>query len=264
MATINRTRALRAAATATAEAKAEVLRTAILDGLAHEFKTPLAVILAASEGLEEAGNLTPVQRELAAEITSEVMRLSELTSSLLNRNETDYEELKPRMTDLNLSRFLSSVVETFARRHTERDVRFIHNEADSICVEGDKELLRLVVSQLLDNAVKYSMPESSITVSLGKASGRIEVRIQNTGSSIPPTEQEMVFQRFYRGDRHRYVMAGSGLGLYVARRIAIAHGGTLTVDATGARDDETTLLMTLPLMERNTPDGVSLQSVGCR
>src|SRR5208282_6802738 len=97
-------------------------------------------------------------------------------------------------------------------------------------VMADPELLRLALSQLLDNAVKYSLPDSEIKVEIEARGEMIYVRVSNSGSSIAAAEQQRIFERFYRGAEARRFTSGSGLGLYVARKIALAHGGMLDLD----------------------------------
>ena len=86
------------------------------------------------------------------------------------------------------------------------------------------------MGELLDNACKYSLPGSEITVAVEPKGGMIFIRVTNSGSSILDSEQQRIFERFYRGEQARRFSAGSGLGLYVARKIAVAHGGQLDLD----------------------------------
>jgi two-component system, OmpR family, sensor histidine kinase KdpD len=97
----------------------------------------------------------------------------------------------------------------------------------TIEVPADRQLLDLALTQLLDNAFKYSLPASAITVSVRAEAGFVMTSVRNKGNSIPSEEQDRIFERFYRGNRVRNLVSGSGLGLYVARKIADAHGGSL-------------------------------------
>lgn len=264
IASVDRIHAMESAATATAEAKAEVFRTVILDAMAHEFKTPIAVIAAAAGGLQESDNLTSVQRDIAAEIENEAVRLGELTSSLLGKH-AGYKPMEARLATTDLRLLVASILETFTSHHRERNIEYVRNLPDPLYAAVDNDLLRLALNQLLDNAIKYSQPESRIEVSVTQSGAGTEIRVRNNGSTIPAAEQEMIFQRFYRGARQRHIAPGSGLGLYVARKIAIAHGGTLTVDARAAQDEGVTFLMTLPRSEEDFQyAGITVQSAGCR
>ena len=94
--------------------------------------------------------------------------------------------------------------------------------------------------QLLDNACKYSHSGSAIKIGIELQDESVAVRVWNSGSSIAPSERTRIFERFYRGTEARQVAPGSGLGLYVARKIVQAHGGNLDLEAGDALDGEGT------------------------
>jgi two-component system sensor histidine kinase KdpD len=224
-----RTRAFQRASESAAAAQTEVYRSAILDALAHEFKTPLATILAAAGGIRETGSLRAEQLEMAETVESEALRLGSLTSRLLRVARLDREDVRPQMEVTNLASLVADMVEQYKRLPSDRRFSFTH-QAESIEASVDTELLRLALSQLLDNASKYSLPGSEITVAMETQGDMIYVRVANSGSSIPAGEQHRIFDRFYRGEDARRFTTGSGLGLYVARKIALAHGGLLDLD----------------------------------
>jgi len=105
--------------------------------------------------------------------------------------------------------------------------------------------MSLAMSQLLENACKYSPPDARILVELSAGENAAAIDVRNEGDPIPPNERSRVFDRFYRGTNAKRTAAGSGLGLYVARKIALAHGGDLAlVDTAG---DGVAFRLTLPL-----------------
>ena len=233
-----RTRAFRRASEAAAAAQTEVYRSAILDALAHEFKTPLATILAAAGGIREAGSLGAVQMEMTETVESEAARLGSLTSRLLQVARLDREEIKPHLEVTDLAAVASEIVEQYKRFPLDREVSFF-KPAESALVRFDPELLRLALSQLLDNACKYSLPGSVVKVEIETQADMVYLRVSNSGSSIPPAEQSRIFERFHRGAEARRFTTGSGLGLYVARKIALAHGGRLDLDIQRLNDGVT-------------------------
>jgi two-component system sensor histidine kinase KdpD len=210
-----------------AAVQTEVFRTAILDALAHEFKTPLATILAVIGGIRESRRLGPEQEEMAGMIESEVSRLNRLTTRLLRTARLDREEVKPRLEPVEIAPFLERVVHRYMARYQDRCVPVISRT--SVEVPADRQLLDLALTQLLDNAVKYSQPASTITVDIGDEEGFLTIIVRNEGNSIAPGERDRIFERFYRGARVRNLVSGSGLGLHVARKIAAAHGGSLNL-----------------------------------
>ncbi len=240
-----RSRAFRRSSQTAAAAQIEIYRTAVLDALAHEFKTPLATILTAAGGLREAGPLDSVQEELCETVESEASRLGNLTSRMLRVARLDREDVKPRMevTDLNL--LLAQLVDQYSRPPADR--QFSVETCDrAIEVLADPELLRLAVSQLLDNACKYSPAGSAVEIAVEQQADLVKVRVSNNGPSIPPAEQGRIFERFYRGKETRSLTSGSGLGLYVARKIALAHGGALDLDSQRRLNPGVTFCLAIP------------------
>jgi two-component system sensor histidine kinase KdpD len=225
-AALDRAHSFRRASTESAAAQAEVFRTAILDALAHEFKTPLATIMAVAGGIRESGKLEPAQEEMAGMIESEASRLSHLTTRLVRTARLDREELKPRLKQIDIVSFVDRVVRRYMAHSHERRVA-VDSCCESVEVPADPQLLDLALTQLLDNAFKYSLPASAITVSVRTEGGFVITSVRNEGNSIAPDEQDRIFERFYRGTRVRNLVSGTGLGLYVARKIADAHIGSL-------------------------------------
>jgi len=234
---IEQAHAFQQASHAAAAAETEVFRGAVLDALAHEFKTPLATIMTAAGGLREFGRLAPEQVELTEVVESETSRLAQLTSRLLRLARLDREAVKPQMELTDIAGVVRSIVEQYSRRWPDR--RFSFLKGGRVDVMGDRELLWLGLGQLLDNACKYSGEGAVITVSLESANGHVVVRVRNSGSTISPTERRKVFERFYRGVEARRLTPGSGLGLYVARKIAVAHGGSLELEQTEGEEGAT-------------------------
>jgi two-component system sensor histidine kinase KdpD len=228
-ATQERTRAFRRASESAAAAQTEVYRSAILDALAHEFKTPLATILAAAGGIREIGSLGAEQLEMTETVEIEATRLGNLTSRLLQVARLDREEIRPQLEITDIAAVVADIVEQYKRLPNDRRIASSQKEGPVEAL-ADPELLRLALNQLLDNACKYSLPGSEITVAMEAQGGMIYVRVANSGSSIPQSEQHRIFERFYRGSDARRFTSGSGLGLYVARKIALAHGGQLDLD----------------------------------
>jgi signal transduction histidine kinase len=126
------------------------------------------------------------------------------------------------------------LVERIANRYaTQFSERRISVSCPCPCVKApaDRELLDLAITQLLDNALKYSIPDSAVTLQITKEEESVMIRVRNEeGNFIAPDEQERIFERFYRGTDVRKLTSGAGLGLYVARKIVVAHGGSLVLD----------------------------------
>jgi two-component system sensor histidine kinase KdpD len=232
-AALQRAQAFRSATAAAAHAQAEMLRSAILDGLAHEFKTPLATILTAAGGLRATGSMQPEQAELAEMIEVEASRLGDLTSRLIRLARLDREEVKPRLERIDAAELAEMSAKRYAKVWPNRRIRFRRQGGNSE-VRVDPELIGLALSQLLENACRYSEADSLVLIEFAEEDRLAAVTVWNDGPPIPVNERERIFERFYRGDAARTAAPGSGLGLFVARKIVLAHGGNLSLVDPGA------------------------------
>jgi two-component system sensor histidine kinase KdpD len=233
-AAVERSRSFQSAADAAAHAQAELLRSAILDALAHEIKTPLATILTAAGGIRAAGSMQPQQAELTEMIETEASRLGELTSRLLRLARLDSEEVKPRLEPVDAAELAQKSVRRYSKIWPDRQISF-RRDGEIPDTPVDSELILLAMSQLLENACKYSRPDARVSVDLKAEGATAVITIWNDGAPIPANERGRIFDRFYRGTAARRISPGSGLGLFVARKIALAHGGDLALVDTGAQ-----------------------------
>jgi two-component system sensor histidine kinase KdpD len=243
---LERAHTFRSASHAAAAAQAELFRGAILDALAHEFKTPLATIVTAAGGLRELGPLCPEQADLTDIVETEASRLSLLTSRLLRTAQLDREEVKPQLELTDMADLVTVVAEQYSRQWSNRKLS-IRKDAVATEVMADPELLQLALRQLLDNACKYSVAGSAVTVSIDLQDEWVNILTSNSGSFIRPSERTRIFERFYRGAEARHTAPGSGLGLYVARKIVQAHGGSLDLEMGTATYQDTAFRLALPL-----------------
>jgi signal transduction histidine kinase len=149
---------------------------------------------------------------------------------------------------IDLASVLSDTVDQYSKFSAGHIISVV-NECDSSEVNADPELLRLAVGQLLDNACKYSAPGSAVTMNIAREGDSIAVRVVSKGNPIPPHERSKIFDRFYRGMDSRHVTSGSGLGLYVARKIALALGGNLDLDSQQGLSEGSAFRLILPVPE---------------
>ncbi len=228
-----------------AEAAREVeqLRTAVLDALAHQFKTPLATILTASSGLLAAGGLSGSQAELVTLIDEEAGELNGLASHLLRAAKLDGVDFKPNRELLLLSSLIEPAIETL--KETSADARFrVHVSQSETPVMADRKLMITVLAQLFENAIKYSVPESPINVEVKLKDAEVIVSVENQGPGIAPADREKIFERFHRAPGTEQGPPGTGLGLSIVRRIVEAHSGRVWVE--GDQDCGATFSLGLP------------------
>jgi two-component system sensor histidine kinase KdpD len=254
---LERARSFEKESRAEAARQAEQLRTAVLDGLAHAFKTPLTVILTASSGILDAGRLSQDDAELAALIDEQAGHLNRLTTELLQMARIDAAEVRLRREWVSVLPLLEDVLERHREQLRDRRVE-ISEGAAQLDVQGDREMLATAVEQFIDNASRYSTPGSAICVSAEESLGEIIISVHNEGPPIRPADRERIFERFYRAEESRHRAPGTGLGLSIVKKTAEAHGGRAWVvsdERTG-----TTFFLALPRGARRQIDAIARQS----
>ncbi len=241
--TLERARALEKEMRAEVARQAEQLRSAVIEALAHQIKTPLCVIQVASTSLPAMGELSPMQAELVTTIDDQSTKLNDLVTRLLGTADLETAEIKPVLFPTMASELIRDAigkVEDQAQR-----ARFLVSVAsDEVPALVDGKLMTLAFTQLIDNAIKYSVPRSPIKVNVGMAAQEISVRVQNQGGVIAPADRERIFERFYRTADARKGPVGTGLGLSIAKRIVDAHHGRIKVESDAT--DGTVFEITLP------------------
>jgi two-component system sensor histidine kinase KdpD len=240
---LERARAQDLARQVEAARQSEQLRTTLIDAMAHEFKTPLTSIKAATTSLRaNPDQPAPTRAELIAIADEETVRLQALIDDAIEmaRLDTARIEIQPALSDL-----VEIVREALAGLRDEAEGRAVRvlDEPGLAPVAVDRRLVRLAIRQLLDNAFKYSTPGAPVAVRLQETADSAVVEIVNAGEGIPLAEQSRIFQRFYRSPSVKHQAPGTGLGLSIAHSIARAHHGDLTVSS---RPGETAFRLTLP------------------
>ncbi len=193
---------------------------------AHELKTPLAILQGQVEqSIAQCEAGSEVQGQLSG-ILDEVQRLATITRKLLLLSRADAGGLRLHRVPFDLSLLLRELLDDAQMLAQQLEVRGV--VAPSLTVAADAELLTQLLHNLLSNAIKHNRPVGWIRIGAKRRGGRIEVAIANSAPEIPAEERERVFERFYRADsaRSRHI-EGAGLGLSLAREIALAHGGQL-------------------------------------
>lgn len=225
---MERARVVEATARAEAAQESSELRATVLDALAHEFKTPLTSMKAASSDLIASASASAKDRELVSIIDEELDRLGALVTDAVHMLRIDAGDFTVHLDRQSVSAVVAATMKGFERRLDGHHVT--ECVPDGLLVEADRELLALAIRQLVDNALKYSPPASTIEIA-ATGNGAVTIAVRNSGSTIPQREQARIFDRFYRGEHARHI-PGTGMGLAIVDRIARAHGGALTVSST--------------------------------
>ena len=204
----------------------------------HELKTPLTVILSSSALLEETAD--DEQHLHVENIRAESQRMKALVEDMLTLWRT--EETKPTLIPTVFSEVVTEAALRFEPVAFEAGHPLHYDIENDLQVLGEEEKLRRVVNILLDNAIKYAAPNTTVRLMLDKVGKQAILMVENEGDPIPAEKLQHVFDRFYRVDESRGEARGFGLGLAIAREIVQGHRGTIT-----ARSDEGATVFTVAL-----------------
>lgn len=228
----------------TEQNRAEQVRRDFAANVSHELKTPLTSISGFAELMENgmADNAQDVRR-FAGRIYAEAQRLIALTDDIirLSRIErTDTAENAP----VELRALCDRAVETLRFAAGQKQVE-ITVTGGPVSIRGDQQMLDELVTNLIDNAVKYNRPGGRVDVALSAQDGLVCLRVADTGIGIPKEHQERIFERFYRVDKSRSKQTGgTGLGLSIVKHIVERHGGSITLQS--APGEGTAVTVRLP------------------
>jgi signal transduction histidine kinase len=220
------------------------LRADFVSVVSHELRGPMAAVIGAARTLQgRRRELAPEQREaFLALIVDETTRLSALVADVLDTSRIDAGTFTYRFDELDLGALVGDAVAAASAGQDE--VRVVASVPPGLRrARGDGERLRQVVGNLIENAVKYSPTGGTVDVRLGAADGSHVLSVSDRGPGIAPADQDLIFEKFGRvaGEDAK---PGTGLGLYIARSIAEAHGGTL--DVASAPGQGATFTLRLP------------------
>ena len=207
------------------------LRADFVSLVSHELRSPMAAVIGASRTLQERWReLRPDQRQaFLALIGDETSRLAALIADVLDTSRIEAGTFSFRFDDVDLA---TIVRDTVASASIGQDEVPIEADVGSVdVVRGDAERLRQVVANLVENAVKYSPVGTPVRLRLGQTDGAVIVAVSDSGPGIPAEDHTLIFEKFGRAAGGG-AKPGTGLGLFIARSIAEAHGGTLDVSST--------------------------------
>jgi signal transduction histidine kinase/HAMP domain-containing protein len=232
----------------TRETEVDRLKGEFITQVSHELRTPLTNIKGYGDLLKAmGGSLSEQQRRFVDTINRHADDLEEMITQLLDFTQLEAGNLGLRFEPMTMQSVAQHVVENWAGRFEERGIRF-SVQVDSTAPEimGDEHRLRWALTNLVENAFKFTPEGGEVTLTLDAGEDLITVRVTDTGVGIAPEDQVHLFTRFYRVSLERTVdVRGSGVGLYVARAIVEGHGGRIWVES--ERGQGSAFVFTLPL-----------------
>jgi signal transduction histidine kinase len=223
------------------------LRADFVSLVSHELRSPMASVIGSARTLElRWRELTPEQREsFLALIAHETSRLADLISDVLDTSRIEAGTFSYSFDDVDLAELVRDSAAAAEQSQDEVPVRAVVREPLPP-VRGDRDRLRQVLINLIDNAVKYSNPGEEVLVEAQSMNSRVLIEVSDQGPGIPAQHQKVIFEKFGRIQTGGAAKPGTGLGLFIARSIAEAHGGSLAVRS-HPEQEGATFMLSLPL-----------------
>ena len=250
---LERVRLAGEAARGAALSETQALRTALLNSLSHDLRTPLTGIRGAAETLRGSWEKLPeaTRQDLLASIEEDVGRMTRFLANIMDLTRLEGGEIAARLTDVEVGPLIDAVV-----ARVPEALHLAVSVPEGTAVRADPSLLEQALTNILENAVKYSPVGAGITLSVTRERGMVNMALADEGIGIPPEDLSHVFDSFYRARRGDRVAPGTGLGLAIARGFVQAMGGTISAKSPRldlARDGLPGTIVTISLPAASLP-----------
>jgi len=207
--------------------------------VSHELRTPLAILRGELEALAQLEHLSPATLEVVGSALEEIARLTQIVNQLLEISRLEAGQATKEIGLVNLGELAISTAEQMRLLADEKSIRLEYLVSSEVTVVGNASLLRQVVVNLLDNAIKYTPKDGSVELLVETRGAKAVLEVRDTGIGIPADALPHICERFYRADKARSRHSGgAGLGLSIVKSICAAQGGELSIfssEGEGAR-----------------------------
>ena len=222
-------------------------RKILISMFAHDLKAPIAIaggfVIRLLKG--KAGPLTPKEYEYLTIIDEKIRQLDSYIRSFLDILKMQSGQISLSIEPRSMSKLIYEIIEGFRVEASEKDIYLSIELPDSMAlVLADKEQLQRVISNLLDNAIKYSSAGAKVVIRANETSKNVICQVQNSGPGIKSEDLPHIFDPFFRGSKSKGKKTGSGLGLAIVKSIVEAHGGKVWVDS--EQEGKTIFTFTIP------------------
>jgi two-component system, OmpR family, sensor histidine kinase KdpD len=226
---MERARAIEQIGETEAERQGERLKSALLDSIAHDFRTPLTAIKASvTDLLAEPTADTSRRQELLTIINEECDRLNHLVEEASEMSKLEAGEIHLQLETVPVQTIISTAMQQMKKTLGDREV-IVRAPADLPEVRADLSRAKDILLQLIDNAHLYSPKDKPITITAEQTGDSVTFSVADRGPGIDNFEQGLIFDKFYRGRDQRYQVRGTGMGLPIAKAVVTAHGGNISV-----------------------------------
>ncbi len=212
------------------------------DNIAHDLRSPITRIRGIAEMTLTAAGSPDEHQDMAANTIEECDRLLEMINTMLDITEVEAGAGRLKMEKVDIAELVRDACELFQPIAEDKNITLICATPSALSVNGDIQRLQRVVSNLLDNALKYTPSLGTVTVSVNEKDNVVAVSVMDTGPGISKNDLPHIFTRFYRCDQSRS-QEGTGLGLSLAKAIAEAHGGSISVSSSHGKGSAFTVVL---------------------
>ena len=211
----------------TESVKREQLRQEFTSNVSHELKTPLTSISGFAEMMKNGGTPDSVVTDFSSSIYDEAQRLITLVNDIIKISELDEKNARVDSEEVDLYELSADIINRLKPIADKRNIS-LNLIGESIVVSGTEKILDEMIYNLCDNAIKYNVDSGTVDIILSESNNNIKLTVRDTGIGIPQSEQNRVFERFYRVDKsHSKEIGGTGLGLSIVKHAAIYHNAEI-------------------------------------
>lgn len=213
--------------------KSENMRRSFISDVSHELRTPMTTITGFVQGILD-NTIPPDKREIYLNVVlDESKRLSKLISDLLDVSKLESDEVSLELSTFNINELIRLSIISFENKFNEKNLTvnaMFESEIEEVVAEKDS--IKRVVTNLLDNAIKFSYHKGIIDISTKRKGNKVYISIKNEGEGIKEDDKKTIFERFYKVDKSRSQnKTGVGLGLYIVKRIINKHGEKIWIES---------------------------------
>ena len=212
----------------TSDIRLDKTRRDFIENISHELKTPIGAIALLSEAIQEAGDDRAAVSKFAASLNKESSRLTFLVQDIIKLSRLQSEEVLASAEIVDLNDVMAEAIDRNEQLAASRKIRLVSEQAPQLEVFGNKEMLITAVKNLVENAISYSEPGTSVGIGCSAKESIAEITVTDSGAGISPENQQRIFERFYRADPSRSRdTGGTGLGLSIVKHVAKIHRGEI-------------------------------------
>jgi two-component system, OmpR family, sensor histidine kinase SenX3 len=212
----------------TSDIRLDKTRRDFIENISHELKTPIGAIALLSEAIQEAGDDRAAVAKFASSLNKESSRLTFLVQDIIKLSRLQSEEVLASAEIVDLHDVMAEAIDRNEQLAASRKIRLVSEQAPQLEVFGNKEMLITAVKNLIENAISYSEPSTSVGIGCSAKESIAEITVTDSGAGISPENQQRIFERFYRADPSRSrETGGTGLGLSIVKHVAKIHRGEI-------------------------------------